>query len=497
MTNCKRCRSWLAREGEAIRKRLVVASLFFLVYLPVICNGQGVDRDSVFAAMKKAASYYHQQVASHGGYVYHYSLDLKQRWGEGLASQNQVWVQPPGTPTVGMAYLRAYEATADREYLAAAADAASALVYGQLKSGGWTNSIDFDPQSPHVADYRNGKGRGKNNSSLDDGQTQTALQFLVEADRAFGFQNESIHQAALVGLDALLAAQFPNGAFPQVWTKPVQLQPIKQASYPDYDWRMEGRVKNYWDMYTLNDNVTGYVAATLIVAHRTYGDDRYRTALSTMGDFLVLAQMPEPQPGWAQQYNYEMQPIWARKFEPPGVSGDETQEVIATLLLISDYLGDRKYLEPIPRAVAWLQRSLLPTGQLARFYELRSNRPLYMERQADKYTLTFDDSNLPDHYGWKTDSQLDELGRQYTLAQAGRALGESTTLRELQQQARAIIGELDEQGRWVNHFDGQRLVGQAKLVLGQAYLSSRTFSDNLSLLSEYASRTNASGGELR
>lgn len=111
-------------------------------------------------------------------------------------------------------------------------------------------------------------------------------------------------------------------------------------------------------MYTLNDNVTGCVAATLVEAHQVYGDARYLDALRKLGDFLVLAQMPEPQPGWAQQYSYDMKPIWARKFEPPGVSGDETQEVIATLLLISEITGDRKYLEPIPRAAAWLKRSL-------------------------------------------------------------------------------------------------------------------------------------------
>jgi hypothetical protein len=75
-------------------------------------------------------------------------------------------VQPPGTPAVGLAYLEAYRATRDPFYLKAASDAAGALMYGQLKSGGWTNCIDFDPQGARAALYRNGKGRGKNNSSL-------------------------------------------------------------------------------------------------------------------------------------------------------------------------------------------------------------------------------------------------------------------------------------------------------------------------------------------
>ena len=87
------------------------------------------------------------------------------------------------------------------------------------------------------------------------------------------------------------------------------LQAVIEASYPDYGWRTEGKIKNYWDMYTLNDNVAGYIAETLIEAYRVYGDDKYKMALRRLGDFLILAQMPEPQPAWAQQYSYEMKPI--------------------------------------------------------------------------------------------------------------------------------------------------------------------------------------------
>ena len=253
------------------------------------------------ATMKQAAAYYRDQVAVHGGYVYFYSVDLKERYGEGVASAEQIWVQPPGTPTVGMAYLDAYDATKDSFYLDAATEAATALIYGQLKSGGWTNCIDFNPQGERVAMYRNGKGKGKDNSSLDDDQTQSAIRFLVRLDKTYDFKNEPIHQAATTALDALLAAQFSCGAFPQVWTGPVdQSFPIKPATYPDYDWKTEGRIKNYWDMYTLNDGLAGSVTAVLVDAYQTYNDERYLAAIKKLGDFLILAQMPAPQPAWAQ-----------------------------------------------------------------------------------------------------------------------------------------------------------------------------------------------------
>jgi hypothetical protein len=227
------------------------------VLLSILCALPGVSRsaeaslrDQALATMRKAATFFRTEVASHGGYVYYYTPDLSRRWGEGKATAEQVWVQPPGTPAVGMSYLKAFAATGDSFYLDAARETAEALVYGQLASGCWTHSIDFDPNSPGVAQYRNGKGRGRNQSSLDDGVSQAALRLLMRADRALDFKHPEIHEAAKYALDAVLAAQFPSGGFPQGWSGPVAAAlPIK-ASYPDYDWRTENRLKNYWDMPT-------------------------------------------------------------------------------------------------------------------------------------------------------------------------------------------------------------------------------------------------------
>jgi PelA/Pel-15E family pectate lyase len=447
------------------------------------------QRELVTETMKRAADFYRSKVAVHGGYVYHTTLDLNTRWGEGLASEHQIWVQPPATPTVGMAFLRAYAATGDRRFLEAAKEAAEALVYGQLKSGGWRNHVDFSSKAADAGAYRNGKAKGSNSSSLDDGQTQSALRFLTLADKAMGFQNAAIHEAVQIGFDALLAAQYPNGGFPQVWTGPVPAQKAIKANYPEYDWRTEGRVKNYWDMYTLNDNTTGYIAQALVDASRVYQEPRYLESLKKLGDFLILSQMPNPQPGWAQQYSYEMRPIWARKFEPPGVSGDETQETVETLMLIYGETQDKKYLEPIPQALAWLKKSLLPGNLLARYYELKTNRPLYMEREGEKYSLTYDDSRLPSHYGWKTEARIDTLEKNYRRLKAGATPTESVSIPDLTNQAAQIVKQLDSEGRWVSTFAGERLVGQPKFANGDRYLSSEVFSKNLVLLAEFLEAT--------
>src|SRR6187549_4014052 len=175
-----------------------------VLWLCVLVPSADADlREQAASALKRSVTFYRTKVASHGGYVYYYSLDLKQRWGEGKASEDTVFVQPPGTPTVGMALLKAYQATGEREYLDAARAAAETLVYGQLQSGGWTQTIHFGP-AKRVGKYRNGKGGSWNVSSLDDDQTQAALRFLARADEALGFKDEKIHEAALFGFKALL-----------------------------------------------------------------------------------------------------------------------------------------------------------------------------------------------------------------------------------------------------------------------------------------------------
>ena len=110
------------------------------------------------AAMHKATDYMKTHVAVHGGYVYDVTVDLKHRRGEGVATPTEVWVQPPGTPTGGIAFIRAYEATGDKIHLDAAVECANALLHGQLESGCWTDRVDFDPSGKNAGRYRHGKG---------------------------------------------------------------------------------------------------------------------------------------------------------------------------------------------------------------------------------------------------------------------------------------------------------------------------------------------------
>ena len=458
----------------------------FLFLLSAYSIFAGSLRDDAVTTMRRAAGFYREKVASHGGYVYYYSLDLKERHGEGECTVDQIWVEPPGTPTVGMAYLKAYESTGDKFYLDAALETGEALIYGQLKSGGWTHCIDFNPKGGRVAQYRNGRGGGKNYSTFDDNKTQSALRMLMRLDKALEFKNARVSEAVRFAQKSVLSSQFSNGGFPQGWLAPVEDQPVVKAAYPDYEWRTEGRIKNYWDYYTLNDNLAGDTTLMLHEAYDIYGDERFLKALRKLGNFLVLAQMPDPQPAWAQQYNYEMNPMWARRFEPPAITGSESQDVMNALMDIYCITGDAKYLKPVPRAVKYFRSSLLPDGRLARYYELKTNRPLYMFRKGKVYTLTYDDSRTPSHYAWKVNSRLDKLESRYKkLVKDGAPPKEPSPGAVSEKKVRQIIKDLDSEGRWISSHDGRRLSGQPKFKEDHRYISSRVFSRNIEALSTY------------
>ena len=87
-----------------LRNCLLVLCAFFPLAAEVTAQDPGLT-DRTRKAMHTATRYFVEDVAVNGGYVYFYSPDLSRRLGEGVASPTQIWVQPPGTPTVGLAMI--------------------------------------------------------------------------------------------------------------------------------------------------------------------------------------------------------------------------------------------------------------------------------------------------------------------------------------------------------------------------------------------------------
>lgn len=491
-------RNFAHRHRLGLPARLLLGSVCWLAFWQAASAADDDLPQRAAAALGKACRYMVDEVSTEGGYMWRYTADLSQRAGENVGGEQTVWIQPPGTPSMGSLYLEAYQATGDEYYLDAARRAALCLVRGQLHSGGWTYRIEFKPEDRGKLAFRvdgEPSERADNKTVLDDNTTQSALHLMMQVDKALDFQDETIHEATLFALNSILTAQYPNGAWPQRFTAPPNPDdfPVLPASYPP-EWSRTFPKEDYNSYYTFNDDAMGDVVEVMFEATEVYGDDRYANAARRCGDFLLLSRMPEPQPAWAQQYNAQMHPAWARKFEPPSITGGESQSNLLTLLEIYRRTGDAKYLEPIPRTIEYLRACLRPDGRLPRFLELHSNRPLYFTLD---YELTYSDASMPTHYAFIVSaSRLDRAERdlaKYRELSPGELARLSVRrikppTRDQKKAAEKAIAALDKQGRWLE----TGTVGNSE---EGPIVSTRLFIENARDLTSYLASVRAAAEE--
>jgi hypothetical protein len=350
-------------------------------------------------ALRTAAMAF-QKLALRGGYAGIWSADMSERYGEAFFDKlpgAYIWIQPPGTPSVGQTFLRAYRATGDSFYLDAAKDAARALAWTQSRGGGWDYTADVSGLAPGA------KSNPHRNlfATFDDNTTQGALLFLMDLDR--DVDAPWLDRAISDGLNFIIEAQFPNGAWPQWY-------PLKGG---------------YYDHYTFNDGALNDCIGVLLAAYDQYKAEKYLKSALAGADFIIASQLPAPQAGWAQQYGKDMQPAWARAFEPPSVSPAPTARNIRTLMDFYLRTGDQKYLAPIPAAIDWLVESQLDDGPTwARMYELQTNTPIYGDRDGKvRYTLDEISEERRTGYGWRGTFGAPEAAVAYfELNSMGRAL---------------------------------------------------------------------------
>lgn len=229
---------------------------------------------------------------------------------------------------------------------------ADVIVSFQTPAGGWSKNLDmtgparmrgqsYAPDNlnkhPSPDDFDTPRDPNWNYvGTLDNDATTTEIRFLALAAAANPGRAEVYRKSILKGIRYLLAAQLPNGGWPQVWP-------------------LEGR---YHDAITFNDDAVSQAAEVLrdvSTGQAPYdfvpADFRAQSnaAVQHALDCILAAQVRvhSKLTVWAQQHDaLTLAPTTARNYEPAALATGESAHLLLYLMHLP---------HPPPRAIAAVQ----------------------------------------------------------------------------------------------------------------------------------------------
>ncbi len=272
--------------------------------------------------------------------------------------------------------------------------AENVLLY-QFASGGWPKNREMTlPPAAEAAGRNLAVPDDEQLATIDNGATHTQIRYLARVNTA---QPDERYRAAMVrGIDYLLAAQYPNGGWPQFY-------PVRAG---------------YYSHITFNDDAMAEVVELLRDVARTektfdWIDEARRSRASAAVrrgiDCILQCQVVVngERTVWCAQHDEKtFAPAPARNFEPVSLSGYESVGIVRCLM------GEPNPTPPIiaavEAAVKWFGQTrisglrlervpapALPHGAdqrvvvdsaapplWARFYEIGMNRPIFAGRDS-------------------------------------------------------------------------------------------------------------------
>ncbi len=303
---------------------------------------------------------------------------------------------------------------------------AETVLLHQRDTGGWPKNLDMarvrnaDERAAVLAQ------RGDTDSTIDNGATVTQLRFLARVHEGTG--DERSRLAFLRGLDHLLAAQYPNGGWPQYF-------PLRD---------------DYSRHITFNDGAMVGVLALLeeiAAAAPPFGfieESRRARAREAIGRGIAVILATQVRTAglltaWCAQHDaVTLEPQSARTYEHRSLSGSESAGIVRFLMSIPH--PSPEIVAAVEAAVAWFRqvairdrrverrpRADLPGGYdnvvveqagapllWARFYEIGTNRPLFSGRDGVvKASLAEIEHERRTGYAWVGPFAHDLLEKEY------------------------------------------------------------------------------------
>ena len=408
--------------SNRVRRLAVAAALLAGAVFGSVNAGHARDRKQALDTMKRATVFMVEKVSTSGGYVWSYLPDMSRRWGELEARDSMIWIQPPGTATMGHLFLDAYHATGDEYYYEAAGKVADALIRVQHPSGGWNYVADLAGEKS-LREWYDTVGRNAwrleefqhyfGNATFDDAGTAESAKFLLRL--YLEKRDPKVRQALDKAIGFVTGSQYEIGGWPQRFPGTAEPAPRGEAGYPSF--------------ITFNDDVAAENIEFLTMCYRAFGEERLRGHIDRGMNAFVVMQQPAPQAGWALQYTLDLKPAGARTYEPKALVTHTTAANIESLIRFYRLTGDPKFLARIPEALDWLERIQLPPGSAPAgrthptFVEIGTDKPLYVHRRGSnvvngEYYVDYDPKNTIGHYSAFRRVDLPRLRKLYQEARA-------------------------------------------------------------------------------
>lgn len=291
------------------------------------------------------------------------------------------------------------------------------LLVFQNPDGGWPKNLDMCAKLTEEQSATAAENRGLLPSTFDNGATHSQLRYLAAAQAIT--DREEFREAFLRGLKFVLDSQYENGGWPQIpgsegyqrhvtfndnsMVGVMQMLQAMAAKRPEYNFVPEGL--------------------------HTQAVEAYQRGLECI--LACQIEVNGRKTAWCQQHHDQtLEPVGARRFEKPSISGSESAGIVN--LLMREPNRTPEIAAAVEAAVAWFHEVELhgirverrriepvrftyhtarsdkvvvqdPEAPVlwARFYEIETFRPLFCGRDGKvKYSLAEIDQDRRTGYAW-------------------------------------------------------------------------------------------------
>lgn len=299
-----------------------------------------------------------------------------------------------------------------------------AVLTYQTPSGGWPKN--WDMTAPVSAAFQARK-EAERAPTIDNGGTTTQIRLLSRLQAAQP-QAATFRRAAERGIDYLFEAQYSSGGWPQFF-------PLRPGYYTHITFNDDAMVRVLDVMRDVADARGEF--AWVDAGRRA----RARDAVTRGVACILRCQVDEAgvKTAWCAQHDEKtFAPAPARKFEPASLSGGESVGILR--FLMQEPAPSKEVIAAVRAGVAWLEKVkitglrwerikapnlaegvdavVVPDPKAppiwARFYELGTNRPIFIGRDAViRYQVSEIEHERRIGYAWYVTSPRDLLERDY------------------------------------------------------------------------------------